>query len=112
MLCCYGIQASQDSCKLQVTAHGEPGLGCIYEAALEFYGILRSVTVMGGPRSWTAQVEVGEDSASASLQWVSLLPPGNPAVLGLPSPALAESTYQARLGRGEEGTVQVTATSA
>lgn len=76
MLCCYGIQASQDSCKLQVTAHGEPGLGCIYEAALEFYGILRSVTVMGGPRSWTAQVEVGEDSASASLQWVSLLPPG------------------------------------
>lgn len=47
VLCCYDIQASQDSCKLQVTVHGEPGLGCIYEAALEFYGILRSVTVIG-----------------------------------------------------------------
>lgn len=62
-----------------VPAHGEPGLGCIYEVALEFYGILKSVTVRDGPRtsqSWTAQVEVGEDSASASPEWVSLLSMG------------------------------------
>lgn len=60
----------------------------------------------GGPRSWTAQVEVDKDSASAALEWVSLLS------LGLPSSTLAESACQVELGRGEKETLQVTATSA